>query len=345
MIKRLGLTISTVFFTLLAHAQLGGQNAYTFLNTPIAPRVAGTAGAVVANTENDVNFGIWNPALINQNMHGDLSMSFSSLAGGVKFGEGVYSHTWKKAGSFNAGIKYVNYGDFKSANSQAVVTGNFSASDFAFQIGYGYQLDSNFQFGASIKLINSAYEQYSSWAIATDLAAVYQIPKSRFAMSLILRNMGTQIEKFNSEAESLPFEVKFGVSTRFKHVPLRLNLMLDNLQKMDLTYNDPNNVTTDPITGEVTVAEESIANKILRHVVIAAELTPGKRINIQLGYAFRRNYEMAIPTRRSSAGLTLGAGIKINRFFLNYANTNMNVAGRMHHFSITTSLGEFKKNK
>lgn len=345
MIKRFGFFVLILFFALGVNAQLGGESAYTFLNTPIAPRVAGTAGAVVANTENDVNFGIWNPALINPNMHGDLSMSFASLAGGVKFGEGVYSHTWKKVGSFNAGIKYVNYGDFKSANNQAVVTGNFSASDFAFQMGYGYQLDSNFQVGASIKLINSAYEQYTSWAIATDLAAVYQIPKSRFAMSLILRNLGTQIEKFNSEGESLPFEVKFGVSTRFKHVPLRLNLMLDNLQKMDLTYNDPNNVTTDPITGEVTVQEESVANKILRHVVIAAELTPGKRINIQLGYAFRRQYEMTIPTRRSSAGLTFGAGIKISKFFINYANTNMNVAGRMHHFSITTSLGDFKKNR
>ena len=336
--------VITLLASSASFAQLGGQSAYTFLNTPIAPRVAGTAGAVVANTETDVNFGIWNPALINSNMHGHMSLSFASLSGGVRFGEGVYSHTWKKAGSFNAGIKYVNYGDFKSTNNLAVVTGSFSASDFAFQVGYGYQLDSNFQVGASVKLINSAYEQYSSWAIATDIAAVYQIPRSRFAMALILRNMGTQIQKFNSEGEALPFEVKFGVSTRFKHVPLRLNLMLDNLQQMDLTYNDPNNVSTDPITGQVTVQEESVANKILRHVVIAAELTPGKRFNLQLGYSFRRNFEMAIPTRRSSAGLTFGAGLKISKFFLNYANTNMNVAGRMHHFSITTSLGDFKKN-
>ena len=345
MIKRLLFLSFFIAFALQVSAQLGGSYIYSFLNNPIAPRVAGVAGAVVANTENDVNFGIWNPALINPLMHGQMSMSFATLPGGVKFGEGVYSHTFKKAGSFNAGIKYVNYGTFNSTTPQAVVTGTFTASDFVFQVGYGYRLDSNFQVGATLKLINSAYETYSSWGIATDLAAVYQVPKSRFAMTMILRNMGTQISTFNSEKEPIPFEVKFGVSTKFKHVPLRLNLMLDNLQKMNLTYNDPNNVTKDPITGEVTVAEDGLANKILRHVVIGAELAPGKKFNLQLGYSFRRNFEMNIPTRRSSAGLTFGIGIKIKQFRLNYANTNMNVAGRMNHFGITTSLDEFKSKK
>ena len=52
---------------------------------------------------------------------------------------------------------------------------------------------------------------------------------------------------------------------------------------------------------------------------------------------------MAIPTRRSSAGLTFGIGIRISKFRINYANTNMNVAGRMNHFGITTALDNFKK--
>lgn len=343
--KRLLQLTILLFIQLTAFAQLGGSSVYSFLKTPIAPRVAGVAGNVIANTDDDVNFGLWNPALINPNMHGNMSMSLVSLTGGVLFGEAAYSHTFKKAGSFLAGVKYVDYGSFNATNTQAQVIGSFTAADYAFQMGYGYRLDSNFQVGATLKLINSTYESYNSWGIATDFAGVYQIPKSKFSMALILRNLGVQLSSFDGTREKLPLQVDFGLSTKLQHVPLRLNLMFENLQKMDLTYNDPNNVVKDPITGEETIIKESVANQILRHVVFGAEIAPSKKFNLQLGYAFRRGYEMSLPTRRSTAGLTFGIGIKVSKFRINYANTNMNVAGRMHHFGITTSLDDFKSRK
>lgn len=328
-----------------AFAQLGGSTIYSFLKTPIAPRVAGVAGNVIANTENDVTFGLWNPALINPEMHGNMSLNFAPLSGGVVFGEAAYSHSFKKAGSFLAGVKYVDYGDLNQTNVQGQVLGKFFAADYAFQLGYGYQLDSNFQFGTSLKIINSTYETYSSWGLAMDFSAVYQIPKSGLAMALVIRNVGTQLSSFDGNKEPLPIQVDYGISTRFKHVPLRLNLTFENLQQMDLTYNDPNNVSRDPITGQEIVEEESFGNQVLRHVAFGAELAPSKRFNMQLGYSFRRSFEMEIPTRRSSAGLTFGIGLSISKFRINYANTNMNVAGRMNHFGITTSLGDFKSKK
>ena len=343
--KRFYILIASAFISISAFAQLGGSAIYSFLKTPIAPRVAGVAGNVIANTEDDVNFGLWNPALINPEMHGNMSFSLAPLTGGVLFGEAVYSHSFKKAGSFLAGVKYVDYGTLNQTNVQGQVLGQFFAADYAMQFGYGYQLDSNFQFGASLKVINSTYETYSSWGLAMDFSGVYQIPKSGVAMALIVRNVGTQITTFNGNRESLPLQLDYGISTRFKHVPLRLNLTFENLQQLDLTYNDPNNVTRDPITGDEIIIEDSFANQLLRHVAIGAELAPSKRFNLQLGYSFRRSYEMEIPTRRSSAGFTFGIGISISKFRINYANTNMNVAGRMHHFGITTSLGDFKSKK
>ena len=340
--KHLALLLIGVLFTLSASAQIGGTAVYSFLGVPIAPRVAGAAGNVVANTEDDVTFGLWNPALINAAMHGNLSLNVAPLAGGVLFGEAAYSHTFKRAGSFAVGVKYVDYGSFQRTNTQAQVIGGFTAADYAFQVGYGYQLDSSWQFGAALKLINGTYANYTSWAWATDIAAVYQIPKSRIAMTLILANIGTQITTFSGDFEPLPLNVKFAISSRFKHVPLRLNLLFDNLQQFDLRYNDPNNVTRDPITGEEIVSEENGINNFMRHVTLAAEIAPTKNFNIQLGYAFRRGFEMQVPTRRSFAGLTFGIGFRISKFRINYANTNMNVAGRMHHFGITTSFGDFK---
>ena len=343
--RRLYFSIVGLILLTNLSAQIGGTSVYTFLGVPIAPRVAGAAGNVFANTEDDVTFGLWNPALINPEMHGNMSLNVAPLKGGILFGEAAYSHTFRRVGSFTVGVKYVDYGSFQRTNTQAQVIGGFTAADYAFQLGYGYQLDSSWQFGASLKLINGTYATYTSWAWATDVAAVYQIPKSRIAMSLILANIGTQISTFSGNFESLPINVKFAISSRFKYVPLRLNLLLDNLQQFDLRYNDPNNVTRDPITGEEVVTEETTLNNIMRHVVLAAEIAPSKNFNIQLGYSFRRGYEMQIPTRRSFAGFTFGIGFRISKFRINYANTNMNVAGRMHHFGITTSLGDFKSKK
>lgn len=339
--KRLHTALLMVFLGINAYAQIGGSGIYPFLNVPIAPRVAGAAGATIANTDDDANFGLINPALIQQNLHGHMSMSLAPMKGDVLFGEAVYSHSFEKVGSFLVGIKYVDYGDFLTTNTQAQVIGGFTAADYAFQAGYGYALDSNWQFGAAVKLLNSTYESYISWGLATDISAMYLIPKKRIAMTLMLRNLGTQLSTFDGNREPLPLDLRFGISTKFEHVPLRLNLMLDQLQKFDLSYNDPNKVVRDPITGEVRIEETSTVNKILRHITLAGEIS-GKNINAQLGYSFRRANEMDVPTVRSSAGLTFGFGIRISKFRINYANTNMNVAGRMNHFGITTSLGNFK---
>jgi hypothetical protein len=314
---------------------------YPFLNVPVAPRVAGVAGAAISNTEQDVNFAFWNPALIRKEIHGHMALNYTSLTGGINFGEVAYSHSFEKAGSFLAGVKYVDYGEMQQTNTQSQVLGTFTAGDYNFQLGYGYHLDSNWQFGVSVKLINSNYETYNSWGLASDWAAIYQIPKHRIAMTMMVRNLGSQLNNYAGSRESMPLDIRFGISSKFKYVPLRLNLMLDQLQQFDLTYNDPNSVVRDPVTGEITIEQPSVFNKFMRHVTIAADMN-AKKLNFQIGYSFRRGSEMEVPTIRSSAGLTFGLGIKISKFRVNYANTNMNVAGRMHHLGITTSLDSFK---
>ncbi|MCH8553880.1 MAG: type IX secretion system protein PorQ [Schleiferiaceae bacterium] len=325
-------------------AQIGGEHAYRFLNLAPSARVAGQAGFVLANTYSDANYGFYNPALLNENMHGMLSMNVGMLPAGMRMGEAVYVHHHEKAGTFSAGFKYLNYGDFQQTNQQAQVLGNFTAADQALQLGYAYKLDTNWSFGANLKIINSAFEIYSSWAIATDLAAVYQIPERRLAVAFMARNIGTQLVYYNDVPESLPFELQMAISNKFEHMPLRWSLIFNNLQRWDLSYDgDPTRITRDPITGEFTVDDPDFLNLLMRHVAVAAEFIPTEGFNAQIGYDWRRRYEMAMTTRRSSAGLTFGVGVKVSKFRLNYANTNMHPSARMHHISITTALDKFKK--
>ena len=152
------LLILCFFTTLSVFAQTGGQNTYQFLNLVTSARVAGTAGAALANTDEDAVFAFWNPAFLRSELHGKMVYSFANTASDINMGEAMYAHHFEKAGTFMLGMKYVNYGDFLLTNQQAQVLGNFTASDYSAQLGYGYHLTPNWSFGANLKFINSVYE-------------------------------------------------------------------------------------------------------------------------------------------------------------------------------------------
>jgi len=332
-----------LFVGFIAQAQIGGSSAYPFLNLVSIPRIAGVAGNAIANTDPDAVFAFYNPALLRPEMHGRMSFSFANMSSDINMGEAMYSHHKEGVGTFLVGMKYFDYGSFLLTNSQAQVLGTFTASDFMAQVGYGYQLNEKISFGVSLKFINSAYESYSSWGLSSDWGFNYHIPEKRLSMSVLLKNVGYQINPYNEIRDPLPFEIQYSISNKFEHLPFRWMVTLENLQKWDLTYNDPNAQSTDPITGETVINEPSFGNKLMRHVVIGGELSPSENFNIQLGYNFRRGYEMKPATRQSTAGFTFGIGFKISKFRINYANTNMHLATRIHSVSITTSLDKFKK--
>lgn len=335
---------SLLLFTgFLAQAQIGGKNAFPFLNLAMSPRVAGAAGGTIANVEPDAVFGFYNPALLTEQMDGRMSFSFANMANEINQGEAMYTQHVDRVGTFLIGMKYLNYGDFQLTNPQAQVLGSFTASDFMAQVGYGYTLNKKIAFGASLKFINSAYESYSSWGLAADLGATYQIPERRFVMAMLFKNIGYQFSAFDDVRDPLPFEIQYSISNKFEHLPFRWMISLENLQKWDLTYDDPNAQNTDPITGETVTTTPGFGNKLLRHVVIGGELSPSENFNIQLGYNFRRSMEMKPASRQSTAGFTFGIGLKVSRFRINYANTYLHLSNRIHHIGITTSLDRWKK--
>jgi hypothetical protein len=52
--------------------------------------------------------------------------------------------------------------------------------------------------------------------------------------------------------------------------------------------------------------------------------------------------ELSVDNFRSLAGFSFGAGIKINRFRIDYGRTNFHLAGGTNHLSISTNFSEFR---
>ncbi len=329
----------------MAWSQVGGTSTYSFLNQVSSARVAGQGGNAIANTANDLNFGLYNPALLKADMSGQFSFSYVDFLSDISFTDMAYAYHWDSVGTFSAQVQFFDYGEFDRTNVIGIKQGVFTGSDLSINFGYGYQLDTNWSFGASMRVINSVYDTWSSWGLAWNAGINYQIPHRRMVISLLMKNAGFQLNPYAEESEPLPFELQFGFSNRFEHMPLRWQITLEQLETFDLRYTDPNRFTLNQFTGEVEENYPSIWNNLLRHVVVGAEFAPSESFNIQFGYSFRRRQELNLATRRTVAGFSVGGGLRIYKFYLHYSRNMYHIAGSANQITLRTNFEEFKSKK
>jgi hypothetical protein len=330
--------ILLILFSLNANSQIGGESVFQFLNLSSSARQIALGGETLT-LMNDVNQPIWNPAVINADMDNKLSVNYSSYLAGINMGSLSYSRLIsRRFGSIHGSIKYLDYGRLIGANEQGVETGDFNANDIAISIGYSTNLPwTNLYFGANVKLINSNISNYTSTGIATDFAVLYYSPYKPYSLTIVARNVGTQIKTFNGTNENLPFKVAIGASYQFEHVPLKWHFTLDNLQNWDISVANPSEQTTD-LEGNVTEEEIGFVGNSLRHFIIGAEFFPESAINVRLGYNFRRAAELQLQNVRTFSGISVGFGIKMNNMKFNYAYSKYHSASNASTFSLQIDL-------
>lgn len=327
-------------------AQVVGQGVYQFLNLTASARAAATGGNFMAVNDGDLSLALFNPSLINPQMNHKLSMSFVDYYADVNYGFASYANTFEKIGSYAGSVQYISYGDFIYADATGQTGGKFKASELALILGWGRKLDSAFSIGANLKFIHSGLESYKSYGMAVDVSGSYLNDEHQLAVSLVARNIGTQIKPFVSGTyESLPFELHLGVSQKLRHVPFRYSVLITNLHQWDLTDGKSSNNTgkIDPITGKPIKEDpfSSFLDKAMRHVVVGGEFYPVKPLTIRLGYNYHRRQELGVNTRMSTVGFSWGFGLRINRFQIDYSRATYHLAGSPNYLTISTRLSDF----
>jgi hypothetical protein len=331
------------------HAQTGGNAGYAFLSLTNSPRTAAMGGQFLAFYDEDPFVGARNPAAINSGMHQQLGFGFIDYFSDIKGGSIAWGYHHEKAGSYVAGIEFLDYGEFTHTDQTGQILGTFSARDMAFSLGWGRPLAENYGIGASLKVIHSALESYNSTGLALDLGAGWHNDDNSTSAVLMLSNIGAQLSTYvpGGEREPLPTKLRFGISRKPEHIPFRISLLVDDLQKWDLAYDDPTNpiLTIDPLTGEPLERSKvgSIADNTLRHLVLGGEFTPFNGFALRVGYNYRRRQEMKVSSRTATVGFSWGMGLKISKFRFDYARMNYHLAGSYNMFSVRTDIGSFSK--
>ena len=345
--------LSTVLIFAFANpqvfAQLGGRSVFSFLDLSSSARTAALGGMFISVSDHDPNPATLNPSLLKSSMHNMISFTGAKYFAGVNGGDVSYTRSFDKLGTFQAAVHYINYGTFKEADVYGNITGEFTAADYSGQIGWGYAANRYFSVGVNVKFIYSHLEQYTSTGIACDFGVTYAADSaSGFTASLLARNIGLQLKKYNENGEREPLlaEVDAAISKKFPHAPFRIIATYRHLEKYDYTYINPvTSQETDPITGEKTVEKLTFFDKFSRHFILGAELVFSKNFHLRFAYNFQRRAELKLENTSGASGISFGFGLKVNRFYLSYAYAVYHVAGGANFLTMAINPSDFFRTK
>lgn len=333
--------------SICSFGQSGGDHIMEFLNLTHSARATALGGGTLTILDNDVGFGFSNPALLNSDMDGDLSLNQNFHFADIRHGFFNYGHHIDKYNiTSQIGINYIDYGTFVRADEFGQRQGEFDAGATAFNFGVGKLLNERMRVGINLKAISARLESYTSFALAADLGMLYMIPDQRIVLGAVIKNIGYPLTAFTQNRGSLPLDIQIGVSKRFEHLPFRLSIIAHRLDDWNLQYDDRRAQTTS-ILGEV-ISEPSglstFSDNFFKHFIFNGEFLIGQAENfrLRLGYNHLRRKELSVSTFRSLGGFSLGFGLKIKKFRIDYGVGYYHLAGGVNHISISTNLHELR---
>lgn len=345
--------LTTLLFAATATlaAQVGGISVYEFLNLPNSATVAAMGGHHIALMDDDLSLALRNPSLLNPAMDKRAALSHAFHPAGISnssLAYGTYREDLKM--TFQAGLQYVSYGsDLTRRDNTGQALGTFSASDYALTIGAARQFENRLSVGANLKLVSSQLAGYNSLGIATDLAVHYRDTSGLFGISLVARNAGRQLSKFDdlSGREPMPFELQIGINRELRYLPFRFSLIYRYLDRWNVLFDDPDAEDESIFAsfGEEETGRGAGAiflDNFARHLVFNGELLIGKARNLRLrfGYNHGVHRELRLTDFRSGSGYTFGFAFRTKRFALAYGRTTYHLGGGINQLGLDFGLGK-----
>ena len=290
-----------LLFTLFASnafAQQESQTGYNFLRLPVSAHAAALGGNNISLIEDDASLIFHNPALLASVSDKSINLNYMYYMKGVNVASAAFNRTINDKASWAVSGQYVDYGSMKEADADNNITGSFTAKDIAITGYFSYMLSERIAGGIAAKFITSHIGQYNSMAVGVDLGVNYYDPEHEWSVSLVAKNLGGEIKAYEDDFVRMPTDVQAGVSKQLTNTPFRFSATLGDLAHWDY--------------------------KFINHVSLGVDCILSDQIWIGGGYNFRQKNEMSIinaddleEENSHGAGMTLGAGINLERFKIN----------------------------
>ena len=292
------------------------QTAYNFLRLPVSAHVAALGGENISLIDDDATLIFHNPALINDVSDRSINLNFMTYMEGAKTASAAFLKAAGDRGTWGVTAQYMDYGSMKETAADGQELGTFSARDIALGGTFAYALTNDISGGVTAKVISSHIAGYSSLAVGIDLGANYFNEDLDLSVSAVARNLGGQVKAYDDDFERIPFDLQLGATKRLGHSPLRFSITMSRLHDWSEAFG--------------------------RHLAVGADVFLGQSIYVAAGYNFRRASEMKITEGDSSsahgAGLSIGAGLSLERFKLHVAYAKYHVSASSILINISYAL-------
>ena len=292
------------------------QTAYNFLRLPVSAHVAALGGDNTTLIEDDPTLIFHNPALINNVTDRTMNLNLMTYMKGATTASASYMQAAGERGTWGVIGQYMGYGSMKETTASGQQTGEFSAKDIAVGGSFAYALSERFTGGITAKFIASYIGQYNSLAAGVDLGLNYYNAETDLSLSAVARNLGGQLSAYEDDFERMPLDLQVGITKRLLRSPLRLSASLIKLNDWEYGFG--------------------------KHIVIGADLLLSQQFYIAAGYNALRAAEMKIQEGEGSsahgAGLSIGAGLQLQKLKLNVAYAKYHVSASSLVFNISYAL-------
>jgi len=231
-------------------------------------------------------------------------------AGSLSYGQYIAG-----TGNIGAGITYIDYGSFDRTDEAMNVLGTFNSRELAVMAGLAFHYDDDILVGINAKYIYSSIAEYTSYALAMDIGFIYDIPSQNLTIGGSILNLGKQFESYAGLDESLPLDVKFGITKRPQHLPVLLNIDFHRLNEKGDQFIDR-----------------------FSNFTIGAELLMSESVRLRVGYNNKQRKDLKMGTSAKLAGFSIGGGIILEEYQVDYSFNSYGLIGGLHRISLGINL-------
>jgi hypothetical protein len=303
---------------------LGGNSAYNFLKLPNTPQLSALGGVNISNMSNDAGMAFNNPSLLREEMQQQLHVSFNNMYAGIKNYHSYFAYRYEKwQTNFGAGVHFLDYGTIAQTDAAGNVSGSFHPNDYVAVLAASRKYAEKWYYGVTLKFISSNYGLYRSSAAAVDIGVSYDDTVRLFQVSLVMKNMGSQLKKYeNSRADDLPFDVEIGITKRLANAPVQFSVTAHHLQQFNIRYSD-STFNNDNGLEQNTGGKLFTVDKIFRHLVFAGQVFIGAKIELTVAYNYLLRKELIVAnTTNGFTGFSFGAGALFKKLQIRYARSH-----------------------
>lgn len=297
--------LALLIFPLLVPAQTSihenaGTRALTFLKLGVGAEAI-AMGESHAAAADDVYATYWNPAGLSKIQQGQLGFMHNEWFAGIRHEYLAYAQPVGESSAIAVSASYLSYGTLERRDDQGSSLGTFRPYDLSAAASFAASLSEQIALGVNGKWVQEQIDEQSAQALAFDLGAVYSMANAPVTLGLNAQHLGTKV-KYDEESFLLPFNLKAGASYHADSVEF---------------VADVNRPSDDNVSAG-----------------FGASLLVADMFHLRSGYRYRFGGNPL----GGLSGLSLGLGLSVEGYRLDYAFASLGKLGPVHRISLLTSF-------